>query len=158
MSFLLGTWAKFIVFPCFWWISLTWLPLRGTMTVSCLNTLLAPNFQLISWPPLEERTRNLALSCGPAEILAAYEDFYSLSELTANFDDGDFLFSDDQNSPLWDYLSHPLARIWQERKVKPPPEDSSHWKSILDERIGEYDTCKFDLPPYILPSISHHGF
>lgn len=41
------------------------------------------------------------------------------------------------------YIAYPLSKIWERRKVKPPAEDESHWKSILDEVIGEHDICKF---------------
>ncbi|KAG7094690.1 hypothetical protein E1B28_005509 [Marasmius oreades] len=39
------------------------------------------------------------------------------------------------------YLSYPLTQIFEERKLKLPLEDSSHWKSILDSVEGEMDTC-----------------
>ncbi|EEB96772.1 hypothetical protein MPER_04038 [Moniliophthora perniciosa FA553] len=51
-------------------------------------------------------------------------------------DDGD-----DDHPLISGYLSYPLSKIYEERKVKPPSTDSSRWKSILGHIEGENDPC-----------------
>ncbi|KAF8230080.1 hypothetical protein L208DRAFT_141033 [Tricholoma matsutake] len=63
------------------------------------------------------------LSEGPAAILAAYK-------AENGFD----------NTSIG-YLAHPLNKIWEQRNMKPPPDDASHWKSILHDIRGEHDIC-----------------
>lgn len=42
---------------------------------------------------------------------------------------------------LVEYISHPLSKLWEDRKTKPPPVDGTHWRYILDDVKGENDTC-----------------
>lgn len=43
------------------------------------------------------------------------------------------------------YIFGPLTQIWEERKIKPPADDESHWKSLLDDIHGEKDACKWSI-------------
>ncbi|KAF8073538.1 hypothetical protein FPV67DRAFT_751678 [Lyophyllum atratum] len=79
-------------------------------------------------------TGDVVLACGPAIILESYRT-QSLCLV------GDLLF-EMVPDVLEEYMSYPLDVLWEERKIKPPPDDLTHWKSILDVIHGEQDTCK----------------
>ncbi|KAF9262322.1 hypothetical protein L218DRAFT_867915, partial [Marasmius fiardii PR-910] len=54
----------------------------------------------------------------------------------------DYEDGDNNAKPFFSgYLSYPINKLFEERKLKPPPEDPSHWKSILDSIEGEKDAC-----------------
>ncbi|KAF9257939.1 hypothetical protein L218DRAFT_1080639 [Marasmius fiardii PR-910] len=82
-----------------------------------------------------------ALSVGPSII---YDCFISKSSgpVGEAFDYWDFEDDGNNVSPfISGYLSYPITKLFEQRKLKPPPEDSSHWKSILDSIEGEADAC-----------------
>jgi hypothetical protein len=85
---------------------------------------------------------DLALSRGPATILAAYQA-EDLDAIIESLNDSGIYVEESFDIPSIEYVSHPLDKIWQQRKMKPPPSDASHWKSILDVIHGEHDTCMY---------------
>ncbi|KAG6910681.1 hypothetical protein DXG01_008725 [Tephrocybe rancida] len=71
------------------------------------------------------------LTNGPKVIMKAYQDKSTT-----------WLVIDIDSEAACKFLSGPLDRIWEQRKSKPPPSDSTHWTSLLDEVRGGQDTCK----------------
>jgi hypothetical protein len=99
--------------------------------------------------PVEAIFVDLALSQGPAAILAAYQA-RNLDAIIKNLTELD-IFVEDYLGPSIKYVSHSLNKIWEQRKTKPPPSDASHWKSILNIIHGEHDTCMYQ--PFFLFSV-----
>jgi hypothetical protein len=85
---------------------------------------------------------DLTLSLGPAAILAAYQA-EDIDAIVESLNDSSIYIEESSDILSIEYVSHPLNKIWQQRKMKPPPSDASHWKSILDDIRGEHDTCKY---------------
>ncbi|KAI3605335.1 hypothetical protein WG66_013039 [Moniliophthora roreri] len=82
---------------------------------------------------------DIALACGP-EIIHECMQTTSPDPLS---DALNYIgvHGDDEYPLISGYLSYPLSKIYEERKVKPPPTDSSRWKSVLDHIEGENDPC-----------------
>ena len=85
---------------------------------------------------------DLALSQGPAAILAAHQSG-SMDDIVESLNDSGVFLEDGFDTTSVKYISYPLNKIWGQRKMKPPPSDASHWKSILDVIHGERDTCVY---------------
>ncbi|KAK7045456.1 hypothetical protein VNI00_007709 [Paramarasmius palmivorus] len=82
---------------------------------------------------------DIALSTGPATIHECVQILSPEPILEAMMD---IEIEDDNEHPLVaGYLSYPLSKLYEERKAKPPPTDSSHWRSILEQIEGENDPC-----------------
>lgn len=84
---------------------------------------------------------DLALSLGPGAILAAHQAG-SIDGIIDRLGELNFFIGDGSGIDIG-YISHPLNKIWEKRKTKPPPNDASHYKSILDVIHGEHDTCMY---------------
>jgi hypothetical protein len=98
---------------------------------------------------------HIALSLGPLAILAAYQAG-NTDDITQSLDELGILQFMEDGSDLTtiEYFFHPLSKIWEKRKTKPPPDDSSHWKSILDDIRGEHETCMYQ-PSFCCSCIPH---
>ncbi|KAL0571535.1 hypothetical protein V5O48_010426 [Marasmius crinis-equi] len=83
---------------------------------------------------------DIALSASPDVIYACYETGSS-SALVAYIDGWNDDILTNVRPMISGYLSHPLAKLYEERKVKPPSTDTLQWKAILDSVEGENDTC-----------------
>ncbi|KAG6903246.1 hypothetical protein C0995_000141 [Termitomyces sp. Mi166 len=81
----------------------------------------------------EEMFGDVVLARGPALVLQAYQ-FITTGDLVG--------YLEIVPPSLVSYLSNPLERILEERKTK-PPDNSSHWSSLLDDVRGGNDMCKF---------------
>jgi len=76
----------------------------------------------------------MVLSFGPDVVLQCYEEA-STDPVSSILDEHNL-----HEAPLDAYLSHPLSRIWEERKVDGPP--AGVYKTIiLDAVHGENDRC-----------------
>ncbi|KAF8898837.1 hypothetical protein BD779DRAFT_1485777 [Infundibulicybe gibba] len=80
------------------------------------------------------------VSLGPQIALQSYE-LASTSVLYEHMSGFDLDEADEFPPTLENFISDPLSQIWAGRNVKPPADDQSHWKSILDEVKGENDLC-----------------
>uniref|UniRef100_A0A0W0FMG1 Uncharacterized protein n=1 Tax=Moniliophthora roreri TaxID=221103 RepID=A0A0W0FMG1_MONRR len=89
--------------------------------------------------PFNNDNGDIALACGP-EIIHECIQTLSLDPLLDALNDIG-VHGDDECPLISGYLSYPLSKIYEERKVKPPPTDSSRWKSVLDHIEGENDPC-----------------
>jgi hypothetical protein len=100
-----------------------------------------PNYELSA---VHSETTGLAPSQGPEVILSAYQT-RSTNPIIESLNAAE-IFAEDVGSNNILYVSHPLSKIWEERQIKPPPSDPSHWRSILDVIHGEHDTCTYQTP------------
>ncbi|RDB17923.1 hypothetical protein Hypma_000688 [Hypsizygus marmoreus] len=75
----------------------------------------------------------IAVCKGPEVVLNAYRT-------RSTFDLREYLDLEELLPLFEHYISHPLGKLWQERKMKPPPNDASHWKSILKD-VHDKDAC-----------------
>ncbi|KAJ6612869.1 hypothetical protein B0H10DRAFT_2050792 [Mycena sp. CBHHK59/15] len=78
---------------------------------------------------------NITLAAGPLPILAAFQTrtFRPIADVCAPR-----LSRHGVENTLF---AHALADIWEERGKEPPSAHSSHWRSILDDVVGERDEC-----------------
>lgn len=65
-----------------------------------------------------------------------------MEDIIQNLHDSGILVDGFDNTSIG-YLAHPLNKIWEQRNMKPPPDDASHWKSILHDIRGEHDICMY---------------
>jgi hypothetical protein len=84
-----------------------------------------------------EQPYDFCISAGPTLILATYEsrDMETIYEPCPMYETW-------ADIPLFaGFFSVPLAQIWEDRKVPAPPEDSSHFASILEVAPSGLDAC-----------------
>ncbi|KAJ8081549.1 hypothetical protein PM082_007394 [Marasmius tenuissimus] len=90
---------------------------------------------------------DMALSAGPECIYECFDqslgfDGSSLWGYIQDWASAQGDNDDDEPYPLISgYISYPLQKLYEERKMKPPSGDLLHWKAILDSIEGENETC-----------------
>ncbi|KAL0571536.1 hypothetical protein V5O48_010427 [Marasmius crinis-equi] len=84
---------------------------------------------------------DMALSAGPHIIYECYESA-SEDALMSYIDDwSDINDSEELNPLISGYLSWPLTKLYEERKIKHPSSELLHWKAILDTEESQNETC-----------------
>ncbi|KAF8073631.1 hypothetical protein FPV67DRAFT_1478700 [Lyophyllum atratum] len=85
-----------------------------------------------------EVDEDVIIPYGPTQILDAYEAGSIIDLIPL------ITFGIETLPPMLEgYISDSFDMVWEEREEEPPPDDATHWRSILESVRSDKDTCKY---------------